>query len=86
MPCIADKAHCACGQLRVADIRLQARAHALLKGKDAELRDARAVAEAHFSEALRNAESALAQVHRELDQVLGLPCICSGFILAFGLL
>ena len=47
----------------------QTRAHALLKGKDAELRDARAVAETHFAESLRTAEAALADVHRELSQV-----------------
>lgn len=48
---------------------MQARAHALLKGKDAELRDARAVAEQHFADSLREAEQALSAVHRELAEV-----------------
>ena len=48
----------------------QTRAHALLKGKDAELRDARGVAEAHFADKLRSAEAALSSVHRDLNQVI----------------
>ncbi|KAK9809711.1 hypothetical protein WJX73_008782 [Symbiochloris irregularis] len=45
------------------------RAHSLLKSKDAELRDARAAAESQFGESLRSAEAALADVHRQLEQV-----------------
>ena len=48
---------------------MQARAAALLKGKDAELRSVREDATAEAAAQLRDMEAALASTHQQLDQV-----------------
>ncbi len=53
----------------MADFILQARAHSLLKAKDADLRTAAETVRQEYAEQLADAESASAQARSTADQV-----------------
>ena len=56
---------------------VQARAHALLKAKDMELRTARDEASAQFAAELADARAGLAELERQLAQVHTKPTSCA---------